>query len=552
VMDFVEGPTLADLIEDRIPTVPPNVTAKEAARLRAPGQEHIEFIRNVLSALCEVLGDLYEEGRNHLDLSPSNIIVTSKPEEPVEVTLIDLGHNFAVTERVGSSTAIRRAALYVAPELIDDGARYRDGSPDAWRCDAYSLGVILLEMTARRRIEKDDFTRELERLWEGDGEWNGALGLGRVVDELIDVDPQRRLLLMPPEENPYRYLGKLIRQETEVQALYEERSAGIGFGLLRGFALFKLRGHVQWMNLLDVKKAVQEPVDDTYRDYPRLGWWAGVAIVSWLTVLSSFFAFTFADLHVYGVSPAVEWMVRTLHPPFHVGDFWGNLPGRLVAVTFALTQVTYYVNNYSIFSPKRLGTPLARWSERVLRANTVLLSIPVMWAVVWDPDAWPLCSGIGALLVVLNNYLTLRIARRANDVGARSFSLGEAGKRFVDDIYSEWWRLMGYYCVSLIAVGILLDAGVAEDAGLFAALVVLINVVKMYRLNCVRLAPRVRGCLARAVLTLRRAQKLPDTAMRLRATNALSGGIRTVLEARDVALRADDGGPPEMTAALSD
>jgi hypothetical protein len=560
VMDFVEGPTLAEKLAERVvpnvlPGVPEDEQARAVARRRALEQEDIAFIRNALTALCEVLGDLFDDDERHLDLSPTNIIVTGESSDRLELALIDFGHNFAVTERVGSSAAIRRAGLYVAPELLDDPSRNRETSRAAWRCDTYSLGVILLEMAARRRIEKDDLNRELERLWQGDGEWNGALGLARIVEELIDARPEQRLLLMPGSatageepghgENPYRYLGQLIRQETEVQALYEARSAGVGFGLLKGFALLELHGNIQLRNLLDAQRTVHEPVDDTYGDYPALGLWARVALYSWFVVLTAFVLLTAADLHVYALAPAADALVDALHPPFEVGDFWGNLPGRLVALTFALTQVTYYVNNYSIVSPKQLRSKLGLASESVLRANTILLTIPVMWAMVWQPSAWPLCSGLGTLLVVLNNYLTLRIARRANAVGSRRFStLGEAGKKFVDDMYSEWWTLMGFYSVSMIAIGILLNAGVAHDAALFAALVVFINVAKMYRLNCVHFAPQVRGCLSRAILTLRRADRLVDEPrLAAAAAPALPGAIGTVLRARRVAPAAavEDG-----------
>jgi serine/threonine protein kinase len=542
VMDFVEGTTLAELLDERakedvdeLALVEEEKRPDALARRRALKQDDIAFIRKLLIALCGVLGRLHDDQRSHLDLSPANVIVRGEDDDELQLTLIDFGHNFAVSERVGSSAAIRRAGLYVAPELLEDPARFRETSREGWRCDAYSLGVILLELAARRRIAKDELTRELERLWQGDGEWNGALGLARVVEELIDERPEHRLLLMDEATgtpaNPYAYLDRLVRQETEVQALYEEHSAGVGFGLLKGYTLLKLHGNVQLRNLLEVGRAVRRPVDDSYRDYPALARWTRVALYSWFFVVTAFVLLTMADLHVYVLGSTADALHRALDPPFEVGAFWDNLPGRAVALTFALTQVTYYVNNYAVISPKRVDSKLGRASELVLRADTILLSIPVLWAMLWQPSAWPLCSGIGTLLVVVNNYLTLRIARRAATVGrARGFStLGEAGKKFVDDMYSEWWTLMGFYSLSLIAIGILLDAGVAHDAGLFAALVVLINLAKMYRLNCVRFAPQVRGCLSHAILTLRRSDRLgeaPDGAEARKP--ALPSGLRTV------------------------
>jgi hypothetical protein len=507
-MTFVEGPTLAEQMADRavLDHVGRNdlsldpAQLKELAKQRALDKADIAYIQEVLSVLCEILHDLHERGSHHLDLSPSNVIVTS--ERPLKLTLIDFGYNFTVVEHVGSSRAISQAALYVAPELRGDP------TIDDWRCDAYSLGIILLEMAARRPVGAEDLHHELNRLWQGDEAWDGAIGLARIVEELIDQRPENRLLLMPDTETshgPYGYLEKLVQQEAEVQALYQERSASGGFGMLRGRALFSLRRNVQVANLLDTKRAIKDPVDDTYRDYPTLGRWAGVSIAVWVFVWVCFVSLTAADLHFYDFPPPVQWLVDTLHPPFRVGDFWGNLAGRSVALTFALTSVTFYVNNFSLISPRRVGSRLGAASDVLLRLSTLGLAVPVLWALLWDPRAWPLCSGFGTLIVVLNNYLTLRLTQHAQAIAVGQFStVSDAGRAFVNDNYSEWWFLMGCYSVSLIAIGFLLDADVAHDAGLFAVLVCFINYAKMYRLNCVRFSPYVRGWLSHAILTLRR------------------------------------------------
>lgn len=49
---------------------------------------------------------------------------------------------------------------------------------------------------------------------------------------------------------------------------------------------------------------------------------------------------------------------------------------------------------------------------------------------------------------------------------------------------------MGAYSVSLILVGVLLLTKLAHDEKVYAGIVVAINVFKMYRLNCVKLAPK--------------------------------------------------------------
>lgn len=503
-MDFIDGPTLADVIEAR--AAPDHRSPEEQTLERALVDRDIEFIREVGLAICAKLSELIAVGnRHHLDLSPSNIIIVSQPGESIRIALIDFGHNFAISERVGTSAAFRRASLYVAPELLDDP------SIDDWRCDAYSLGVILLEAASKRRVQREDLAGELDRLWQGERPWDGAPGLARAIEELIDQEPSQRLALMREAvagPDPYEYLRKLILQETEVLEIYEKRTTARGFGLLRGMGLLRVTNNAQLKNLFDVGNLVEEPVDDAYADFPALARWAVVAMACWVVALSTFVFYTLADLGSAAVAPWVSQLAEAMHAHFEVGEFWENLPGRLVALTFSLTAVTYYINNFSTLSPKRLGVRIGNASEAVMRATSIGLVFPIMWAMVYAPHAWPLCAGIGTMLVVVNNFLALRVAIEGNRVGWRFSTRRAVGDRFITDVFKEWWVLMGGYSLAMIAIGILLITGLAHDEAIFAVCVIVINVAKMYRLNCVENAPQVRGSLSRDILTLRRAEEL--------------------------------------------
>jgi serine/threonine protein kinase len=526
IMAFVEGPTLAESIADRaVPrsryTSLEDHSSREVAEARALTPRDVDGIRARFTAICDVLAELYREGHNHLDLSPSNVIVTDETRVAngdgqvtrTNVSLIDFGRNFIVTERVGSHMALPRAAVYVAPELQQD--------PDAgdWRSDAYSLGVILLEMASNTSLEIVDLSMELDRLWIGDenGVWSGAPTLARVVEELIDENPDNRLLLASgrdaPDWNPFTYLGDLVRQEAAVQEHYEEQTKGHGFGRLQGLGLLRIKGNIQIDNLLQARASVKKEVDDTYRVYPELGRWAAGSLLCWSLVLGLGITFTGADLHVPLASGLGQWFVNALHPHFTVGDFWGNLAGRAVAVVFSAINVTYYVNIFSTLALRQLDPDSPRPPRRVevwlgevcMRATAMLISVPVLWAIMWNPQAWPLCCGFGTLPVVANNFLTLRVAQSANDEARHHFSTHSVTwERFVKESYSEWWKIMGLYSLAFIVIGFLLNRGIAQDAGIFAVLVCITNIFKIYRLNCVRLAPQVRGWLSRSLLTLRR------------------------------------------------
>jgi serine/threonine protein kinase len=503
-MDFIEGLTLADILDSR--AVPDHRSPEEQTLERALTDQDIEFIREVGLAICAKLSELIAHGgRHHLDLSPSNIILVNDPGEPIRIALIDFGHNFAISERVGTSAAFRRASLYVAPELLNHP------SIDDWRCDAYSLGVILLEAASKRRIQREDLAGELDRLWQGDRPWDGAPGLARAIEELIDHEPSQRLALMrgaTPVSDPYDYVRKLILQETEVLEIYEKRTTARGFGLLRGIGLLKVVNNPQLQNLFDVAKQIEEPVDDAYADFPVLARWAVAAMACWVVTLSTFTFYTLADLGWAAVEPSAAQLAEMVHAHFQVGEFWANLPGRLVALTFGLTAVTYYINNFSTLSPKRLGVRIGSASEVVMRATSLGLVFPIMWAIVYAPNAWPICAGIGTMLVVVNNFLALRIAIKGNRVGWRFSTRRAVGDRFITDVFKEWWVLMGGYSLAMVAIGILLTTGLAHDGAIFAVCVIVINVAKMYRLNCIESAPQVRGCLSRDILTLRRAEEL--------------------------------------------
>jgi hypothetical protein len=317
--------------------------------------------------------------------------------------------------------------------------------------------------------------------------------------------------------DPYRYIRTLLDEETEVIEAYEKRTGSSGFGLLRGWAVLRFWKNAQLLNMLDASSVEREIHDDAYRDMPALAVWARVALSAWALIWTAFVALTLADLHIVIFYPAAQQFAKSIGDSFTVGAFWSNLPGRMVAVTFALTCVTYYVNNFSLISPRRCGR---RWTEYVMRACACILPLPVLWALLYDPRAWPLCSGIGTLLVVLNNYLALRMTREAEKAGARFSTRGPEGRLFVLDQFEEWWRLMGAYSLSMIFIGVLLITKVAGDEEVYAGLVVAINVLKMYRLNCVKLAPRVRGTLLRDIFTICRDQRLgapgvPEPAMPL-------------------------------------
>lgn len=515
-MAFVEGPTLAELLESRRPATLDRAGGERdpevLAEARSLKREDVEFIRRLGGALCGVLAELFDKSHAHLDLSPANIIVNGSVGDELKLTLIDFGQNFAVTGRVGSSAAFRKAAIYVDPELSIEHGRSR------WRCDAYSLGVILLEAASKRPLEDGNLADEMDRLWSGEviekGVWDGAPGLARVVEDLIEGRSDQRLAWFEEAAedgnplNPFEYVRQLIAQESKVMEIYENRTGTSGFGMLQGAALLRLWKWDQLGNLFRVGRSVDGPFDDGYREFPVLAWWALVSIACWSIALTSFAILTLADI---GLNLEPEWAKQALEmlgAKDVTGNFLENLPGRMVALTFCLTAVTYYVNNFSMLAPRRLDGKLGSFADFTMRCTAVGLIFPIMFAMVMNPNAWPICAGAGTMLVVINNRVAFVLAKRGEDVAKRFSPWGGRARRFVDEVFREWWILMAAYSVSLLVIGALLTAGVAQDRNIYAFLVVAINVLKMYRLNCVHWAPQVRGNLSRVIFVLRRSSAL--------------------------------------------
>ncbi len=201
LMELIPGETLAErLAKDQVPEQQNDPTGEKRAKLRALRRMDIEFIRELGRMLCETLMELSTSEQSHLDLSPRNIILT---RNPTEVRLIDFGRNFAIAEGVASSLALARSSVYVEPQMI---THQRAGD---WRSDCYSFGIILLEAAARAPLYRGTIAAELWRLWTGEHSWDGAPGLARVIEDLIDADPQQRLVFMAADGDRERRDNRL-------------------------------------------------------------------------------------------------------------------------------------------------------------------------------------------------------------------------------------------------------------------------------------------------------------------------------------------------------
>jgi serine/threonine protein kinase len=173
IMTYVKGDTLGE-------------TLAEAEKHRSKPRRDIartidlDQLDRLGTALLDALAELESKNRYHGDLSPSNIIVEDPggEETVAKLRLIDLGVNYLHTRSMPGR--VDGDAAYVAPETRNRG----DGGDDA---DLYSIGRLLIAIGGVP--PNPDGTVP-------DAFYLDSVGLARLLEDLVDADPERRLMVL--------------------------------------------------------------------------------------------------------------------------------------------------------------------------------------------------------------------------------------------------------------------------------------------------------------------------------------------------------------------
>ena len=185
VMEFVDGPTLADRI--------------------ANGPIPVEEALPIARQIAEALEAAHEKGIVHRDLKPANIKVRADGA----VKVLDFGlakalvpdGSDAAGDAANSPTLTARAtqlgvilgtAAYMAPEQAK-------GRPVDKRADIWAFGVVLFEMLAGQRAFKgDDISDVLAAVLRQEIDWaalpaDAPPSVRRLLRRCLERDPKRRL-----------------------------------------------------------------------------------------------------------------------------------------------------------------------------------------------------------------------------------------------------------------------------------------------------------------------------------------------------------------------
>jgi hypothetical protein len=498
-MEFIEGYTLGEYLQHLRKTVSLDKQISHGSKVFILLTKALSYYETLKTQIV------------HGDLTPRNVLVVVEDDKitPKDIRLIDFGPNYILQETIGNrrlfTEAFSQTELFSAPEIIE-----RRQEPSV-KSDLYSLGMLGLDLLSLEPLSSDRIGERLEEIWQNPA----TAGIAQLIEDLIDDSPNNRALVLSTggTDQFYSTLGALVEEQASIyRDVIRKSRAPIELGSLIDIKLLPeiLRSIATVWIILKSKKS---PFKTATRSMIVCSILNGLAELS---IIVLFFAYTILDINEYfqldSAIPLSNILIRlTEHIPrnFHIGDLYGNLPGRCIALTFSIVAVRYYAN---IFASLRL-VDFQHWLRPLtnffLRAVSVSYFFPIAAAIAYDPQLWPFCSALGAFFPAINNLCCYYCAVSSAKYSSTSFTIEKFHKtetaRFLK-VYRSWWVLMTYYSLGLLSIGILLRTKYAADAAVYAYFLSVLNLVQINKNNCTRDAPLVVGHLSRLFFSLRRWQ----------------------------------------------
>lgn len=513
LMDFIEGPTLQELLDER------------ARSDRGGGPSfRTDMLTSVGTPLLEALRELHSVGKCHHDLTPANIIVVKKqyPEQLDDVVdrvvLIDLGRNYLYTHEIGLPES--RESLFVAPEIkkfegrVDDGAaRNRNIYEATDTADVYSLGLILVELADPKGALNGVIP---------DSIYQYAPPLARFLEDLIDANPGNRLLVFGSSnpENLYTDLCRIFADELKILPSLPNEIMGWWAATKSAIELLRPSSR-QVKQRYDIWRKTREKTRDAHAAIIRYsGWlfgWSVVCTATWYVTFSVSLLWSLRDLGVNGWDIPVVVIQKLTNsnaglpfidslraPGYAIGDWRDNLGPRVVGLTTCLAQTKYYQNIMAGITARDMRGRLARVTEVSLRYVSFCTLLPVLYGNLVQPRAWLWLLTGGYAGITINNYLTYRLASRSLHEAA-TFSTVSKSPDSTLKAYSTWWSSLGLYVMALVGIAIGLQIGLLHDFVIYVFAASLMNISVYYIIKCIYFGPNIRGCLARAFIAGERA-----------------------------------------------
>jgi serine/threonine protein kinase len=501
VLGFVEGETL----EERLAALQGAKSDERAVETRVG--EAFAVMLAMTTALDQLASSSEKlTSRHHLDLTPNNVII---PDDGnfAKLKLIDFGQNQLLVEPIAaSSTAVAKAAHYVAREIREGAIEKSEAAYSA--ADAYSAGLLALETFDPG--ESKSVSSKLDELSQR------AAGLGAIIEDVLVDDPGKRLLLVPSAERatPFSQLVKRLNKELEVQQEFGTELAPAG---LVGNA-FRLIGRPQ--QIFRMYKVSRKFVgqETGYRRYRGLALWNALAMVAWLVIWA-----TVLGLIMYHVGKTLQlgWLEgrgnelgEVFFQDFGHEQFPRDLWGRVVAFSFGLMAFTYYTNIYATITFLHTDLPglkgKARLANLMARSLAFVTPAPCIAGAVVEPRIWPWATIFGVCWAAASNWsmakLHLEVWKQTNDVIGPD--IDPTGR--TREMFHEWALQMSIYAGGVAILALALQflkhskSFPVNNIGAYATVLTFLNLFFIVRLNCIVEAPRMRGHLQRTAFNLRR------------------------------------------------
>ncbi len=509
MMDFIEGRPLSDF-------GPGLGITFEGLRLST--------YKRIITLLLQALAELEEKVTaqpghklGHWDLAPSNIIAVMKPDsifdEPAlgaapdadieRLVLVDLGPNHLYSRSLGMLEGAE--TVFIAPEVKDENTGLESS-------DLFSLAMIIVWLSEERMPTAAVVS---DRLYQR------AAPLARLVEDLLDVNADRRLLLFSSVlAGPGRYqrLAAAINKDIEILERADQLAPADERYIRALVDLYKLREPRRQFTLFwEGRKNTGDTI------IGNAGWlffWSALCSANWYLTTTVITVWAFRDVGIETFALPVDIANRVFGteglpgidslraPGYELGATDKNIQALVLAFSFTLVATKYYQSIYSRIRVAPATGVLAHAAEFAMRFNAVWVGGPILVAVLVQPAWWPWCAAVGYFGTMSNDYCSHRFTERALKLGRKEFSSIPDHINDVMRSYGEWWRIMLIYAFILSFLAYGLTSGKVQDWNIYAGLIVLVNLAKLYPSNCSRLAPTVRGMLARSFVVSERLDAL--------------------------------------------
>lgn len=515
LMDYVAGETLAEHLDRRL-----GLGGDEPG---PAGAIRIDLLAELGRQLFVAMTDLDRAGLRHHDLSPSNIIVAHRPDrDSPRFVLVDLGVNHLYTHAMPGLDG--PDSVFVAPEV-------RAGDEGARTSDLYSVGQLLIAFSGGPDLADGQVP---------DRFYAETPVLARFVEDLVGREPGHRLLIFTPDpDRPlYPQLRTVFDEElTAVAASRPARSLPGGrlvnqlADLVRPLAGAPGRQRRIW-RIRRTQQLYRDPRRSMYARWllfwswlSASAWYLGSAILItwWLRDLSWDWGNQAIALWQRAAgTPADEfpYLDALRAPDYPVADPLGNLPVRIVGLSFLLVGARYYQNLFAGLTPLVAGLDQGRlsWSallaEVFIRLQSVAALVFVLPPTLIQRDWWPIFTAIGITVSFLTNWSCLSFARAAlRQANDRGLSTVPARRVASLEAFADWTPSAGFYAAGCWVIGLFIYVGFVGDVFVYAGAVAAINVVLFYLIKCSGGgATDVRVGLGRAFLAAERVRLLAAVA----------------------------------------